>query len=71
MTIILICTFIFIVVMFTIYKYYEFKNPYVDEVYKTTTYTIEYKSGSREDYNLVKYKRTYKNGKVTFYVKKE
>lgn len=55
-----------VIILYSIYKWWEFKNPYIDEVYKETPIGPIY---SPDDcitgYRMI-YKRTYKNGTVRF-----
>ena len=62
-----------IIAIYGLSLYFEHINPYVDELIKEQEYvsTTKYSAGgSREnEYTVRQYKRTYKNGKVTFYEK--
>lgn len=58
-----------------IIKYYDYINPYVDELISSEAYsktcTRSDGSGYNTDYVVRQYKRTYKNGKVEYFTRDE
>lgn len=58
-----------------IIKYYDYINPYVDELISSKDYTetSKWSDGSNydTDYVVRQYRRTYKNGKVEYFTRDE
>jgi uncharacterized protein YxeA len=69
----LIITICLAIVAYGLNEYFKYINPYVDEMIKEQEYvhTTTTRDGCKtsNDYTVRQYKRTYKNGKVTFYEK--
>ena len=61
-----------ILLVIAIIKYFEYINPYTEEIVSTRSMSAFNGYDERvRDFNIVKYKRTYKNGKVEFIDRRE